>query len=248
MNLDLIKSILTVIGASIPLIISIVSLFRSQMEKVKGTLDSSLKIVSIKRYPLEKIPWNLRINWKNLLFKLIPSLIYLALYQFVVIPYTSTVNPTLIHVIYFFSIVFLFGIYLNPLSIFLFQNTYYIRYLYFKYADIFIDSDYHYLFNKCYKVCTDLRFDIVEVSETLGYIEANRRRNLAVQTGDLRIKVKVKKLERSVSSYEINLDFLTNISISKRSGFTNSFINQLLNNPKDAQDKPKTDMSADVFD
>jgi hypothetical protein len=65
MNLDLIKSILTVIGASIPLIISIVSLFRSQMEKVKGTLDGSLKIVSIKRYPLKKLPWNLRIIWET---------------------------------------------------------------------------------------------------------------------------------------------------------------------------------------
>jgi hypothetical protein len=198
---------------------------------------------------LEKLPWNLRIFWKNLISRLIPSLIYLTLFQFIVIPYTAnTVNHSIIHFINFFSIFFLFAIYLNPFSILSPHSADYIRHLYFQRADILIESDYHYLFIKCHKACRDLRFNIVEISETLGYIEAYRDPNLATPTGSLRIKVEVKKLRNTESSFAINLDFLTKISISKRSKFTNRFINQLINNPTDAQDKPKMDVSADVLD
>src|SRR5947209_19639721 len=82
MDTDLIKSILGVAAALIPLIVTIIALLRDRSDKARAVIDNpSLKIVSILRYPVDKTDL-IKLRQRSILmffiFLSLITLIYLA--------------------------------------------------------------------------------------------------------------------------------------------------------------------------
>jgi len=245
MNADLIKSILSVAAASIPLIIVIITLWKSRTHKTSELNDSpSLKMLKIKRYPVAEKYWKQYRFWKiapSSAFSIITIVAYSALI-------VSNVGQSIIfYIIIAISFSFLVIIFSSFISkslayhyFYATKNSHHGRFFLFKNVDIEIEADYYYLFNKCHEALKSLNFQVVEIDTNAGYLEASISNVSRTKDAGL-IKVKITHQNNSRNIYMINLDvqFFESMpavdKLSKYSKLANRFTNQLISKPKKAE-------------
>jgi hypothetical protein len=232
MNAGLITSILSVVAVVIPLIIPIIVILRSRIEA--EPLDSpSLKIQVIKRIPVDDKIWMKIRRHSSLYFPNIKTYIFLLLvYYFLVY---------LLFVIY--NRIFI-GAYINLLILTAVIAVIYgllksssesqvsedVRYVIFKNAEIIVEANFHYLFNKCHETLRSMHFNVVEVNEITSSLEAYRGKGWTKGTD--RIKIQIDQVKHSERSYIIKLEFENVKDLPEDSNITYSFIKRLIQNSK----------------
>ena len=274
MDAELIKSILTVIAAFIPLLVAIIAYLASRPSRAVLTIDRpSLKILEIKRYPLqenvlEKI-WSYYFIL-TMFYLFLTAFIYVVIALFVYVNYSSIFVRLLV-----FSFLAVCGLTItsiinNSRYRLLFDDTFFksknYRYFLFEKADIKIEADYHCLFNKCHDALRKMNYQIVEVNESNRTIEAFRvffspqfsfklyyfqRKDFHLPKRSnyiVTIQIHIEKIENSVKSYQIFLKFTNELDWINNSRETNSFINNLISKPKGADQtaESKVDTTTEV--
>jgi len=236
MDIDLIKNVIGLVIAIIPLIVVIVTLFNNQIDRTTPSLDiTALRVLSIVRHPLkEKDLKALRFRFRLLYF--FGILLYsFALFLISTTPptyYISILENRVSQYMIFLTLIYLIYIWFSW-SIFRYKSAYEARYFLFTHAEIVVESDFNYLFNKCHEVLRSMKFNIVEVNEHEGVLEAQRNES----KGET-IKVHIEKVENSNSSYYVKLIFVVKdrekdpTRYAPHSYFTNRFINKLISLPK----------------
>jgi hypothetical protein len=265
MNAELIKNILTIVSASIPLLLAIVTLVGNRPERTNEPLDTSLlRIINITRLPLDQEDWIRRrkkSRLKNIMISIIMLFIAISVIIAGILSFTILPSNRVFLIIYVVVglIVYLFVSYRFN---FLHKNPAEIRYNLFKDALILIEADYHYLFSKCHEALRSMNLKVVEINERIGNLEAFQQGGLFATGRTLQVQVKQSKLP---NTYLIWVQFgLEDISISPKeirsiipeanqarsSKVINRFINQLISKPKSADQKTddKKDVPTEVGD
>lgn len=266
MDSDLIKSILSVVGALIPLLIAIIAFYANLAEKTTGLIDNpSLKISKIKRYPINERLWKqISRRYRIFYYTLIISIVFYYGFFFLIFSFILG-NTNILVVLSIFLAVFLLSSNLMKNSFkMVFANEHSARYFIFKDILIIIEADYHYLFNKCHETLKNMKFKVIEVDETLGTLEACQitswkafsiLKDIIGSTSQ--IEIKIEQVEKSKSLYQVKINCTRIIDHEKKfqdftfcSKLTNRFINLLISRPKgtDQKAESKIDISTDVGD
>lgn len=228
MDSEFVKGLPSLLSSTISLIILLIALFLRVSGGTKEPLDSpNLKVLVIKRYPISQSNYPGRFSlfsWQTLLLILsiagnlvTINLILSTGFNFLSI-FTLVTSLIIYTSLTFTSISEKEKVDVNN-----------IIYDYFKKADIVVEADRHYLFNKCHEALRSMKLRIDEVDAGAGSIIASY---IPFTGGKVRrIEVKIEFVERSESSYMVTIEFKSKTSISKSSKITNRFINRLLRNP-----------------
>lgn len=230
MDTDLIKSIITLIIALIPLIILITTYFLNRTERTNQPLDSSsLKVFNIVRYPIDAKQWEILANRNRISkFKIITLglMVYVSLIAVAFFFGIETVNLVMEITVLVIATLFigLLPIVLDRTYVSRFKTADNANYFVFKDTLILIESNYHYLFNKCHETLRSMNLKIVKVDESAGTLEALQGRRLIRDFAKLRVQIN--KVEGSESVYVIGL----NVDITKGKSMMIYFIALLLIN------------------
>jgi len=251
MDADLIKSMLSVVAATIPLIITIIALLTNRIERPGVTIDNpSLKIFSIIRSPLEKeVLEEIRIYYRkkfNLIF-IILILIYFSVGFFTAFISSSIFIKFSILVVDFLLFTTLFII-ITSSKFYSFGKKSFFRteickFFFFEKVIIILEADFHYLFNKSHETLRSMKFEILNVDEGNGSLDAFRifiRSPLITRHSTRRvqlIQLRIDNVGNSGNDYKIILEFLNPIGIPERSSITNQFINRLISKSKNIDKK-----------
>jgi hypothetical protein len=224
-------------------------IIRTRMERTTKPIDSpSLKILLIKRYPISEKDWS-KEKSKSQSLQTIFSLLYLAyiiLSNFILHnqEYILLILATIYLLTAYIGIIFGRFSYKNRL-----ESADQARYFLFKDIDIVIEANYHYVFNKCHETLKSLRFQIVEVDESVGCLEAYSIPFLGYAR---QIRVKIEKVINSESAYMLKMSIVRlvnqRVDLAVSSKFANRFINKLINKDKNADGKTasKVNVPTDV--
>ncbi len=264
MDADLVKTILSVVVSSIPLVIIIISVFRGRIERTTEPLDETLKVLNISRYPVDNDEWNV-VSRKNVrriqtLFAVSFCIFLLSLcniiYSLVLLVSSKNSFSSMSFYYNIISLVMMFLIVIASLRILSYiervdpKNSYDARYNIFKDVDIIIECDYHYLFNKCHDALRNMNIKVAEVSEQRGILEAYHGTfaGITLQIEKVKDVENGYKISVSLSSYK--KAHVNAAAVQKSSLFINRFINQLISKRKGADQKAesKADISSDVGD
>jgi hypothetical protein len=208
---DLLKSIVGLGIALIPLIIVIVRAFLTRTARTTGILESSrLKALKIERLPFNKeefdelyqilIKFYLKVFAILAISIAIIELLISALFSFFTKSPFITTNLFIIYLI-----LLLLALILQSLLIYRNARIKGTGSVYdlFKDINIIIKSERPYLFNKCHEVLRIMNFHIEKIDESSGSIIASR---LPLITGLLRrVEVNVKSVENLENTFSINI-------------------------------------------
>ena len=247
MNADLIKSILSLVAASIPLLVALVASIRNLIKQNSSIIDSpSLKIYQIKREPFNRHFWK---KYSDIFSQYIFIVTLMIIYQIVIFQLIqpSYLQSHAILLMFYYILAYIMGFFILIGVIKAFSPRI-SNYYYFKSAILVIEADYHYLFNKSHEVLRSMNFKVLDVDENAGTVLA-----LIVPFYLIRarqIKICIEKHEGMQSRYNVRLEFLTKVNAFESSKVTNQFINQLISKPKNQDQKAdsKIDTSTDVGD
>ena len=249
--------LISLFTAAIPLTLAILALRSNQTRKTKELLETqSFIVLNIKRLPIEDQIWK-KIKTKNLL-KLIMYIILLIFIAPILeaIIFASSINTEVLNVIYF--LFFCANILLAIIYIILFRNSYIFRcrsayqgrYAIFKEAQILIESDYRYLFNKCHEVLKIMGAQVIEVNFDAQLIDAfipgtlfSRARSIVVRIQALEGKEGLYSVLGKASPF-VKRENKDQISVSSEasSQVINRFINQLLSTTGSTKKKTKKEI------
>jgi hypothetical protein len=236
MNTDLIKSIIGLVVAAIPLIIAIVTLHYNRTESVSDSvIDSpSLKVLYIKRTQVDHV------LTKNRKIKVVtfPILIFAVVILYISFIFYFQFSNQIVFIIgfYFISLLSLISIIIVlTYFIFRYRNDLYKSYALYKDIEIRIDAEHQYLFNKSYESLRSLKFKIVEVDEQCGRLLAFYVRALGIIK---QFTIKVEKEENSETLHTVKLK-LEGKNFAESSRVINRFINSLISKPKNTDHKSK---------
>lgn len=216
MNADLIASIITFVGAVVPLVIVIVQLIRKWSERKIETSDPLLIARLIKRHPIDQKLWK-KIRLRRRINAIIPLLLYFIYFIIIFVLIASFLNGYIFESIYSLFYVINILLYILVLClifynvirnsfIFYVANAIDARYFFFTNIDIVIEADYLYLFNKCQEVLKKLKFYLIEVNGKEGKIEAYHMYWSFWFTVPARMSVEIKLVE-AVNVYAVNLQY-----------------------------------------
>ncbi len=144
------------------------------MEKPTEPNDRLLKILKIKRFPVENAYWS-KIKrlpfWINIIY-------YLAFFS--MIPLVAEMYS--IFGLNIFDIIAMYTLLISSYFIYFYLSIHWYRnicnspfeakYFIFKDFELTIESDYHYLLNKCHEALRKMDFEVAEIDERIGTIEA----------------------------------------------------------------------------
>lgn len=135
------------------------------------------------------------------------------------------------------------AIFLNSYK-YIFKNAHEARFYLFKDIDIIIESDYHYLINRCLETFRSLNYQVAEIDEKEGSIEASQ---LSTRS---QTKIRIELVENTKKTYILRLEFIEPKDFERRSKLINRFINRLISKRKgkDQKAESKPDLSFDVGD
>lgn len=206
MNSELLKSIIGLVAAIIPLIILIITLFRAQIDKTTEPIDSpSLKVVSIKRQSVRENVWIQQKRKSNFWLWYSYALLFLYL---LFSPRNDPLNPNRIitaPIIYIALLCLITAIFLNTFTYRgKLQGPDNVRYFLFKKIDIKIVANFHYLFNKCHESLKSLGFKILELDEDEdeGILEACY---IPFFGSAKLVNVYIERVDNAESTYMINV-------------------------------------------
>ena len=251
MDAGLITGILSVVAAAIPLLIYLFALFRGRNEQTTEPLDSrSLKVLTLVRHPTDKANWRRAIKKfliRNAIYILLLPLFYYIIYKVIAtaVPEQSDIYIPIITTIG--ALFFLTIIYSLANSVFYkFENLpVNARYNWFEKAEIIIQAEYDYLFNKCHETLRNMHFKVIEVDERGGTIQATYLPKflfiipiVSWHNGWL-ITVQLKEVENSENSYSVELEIKSKSSGFFKSKTINRFMNLLISRPKRQLSEPK---------
>jgi len=247
MDADLIKSILSVIAAFIPLIIATIALIRGRAVSTTIPNDSpSLKILKIKREPVEQKAWK---QFKfgqsviNFLWAIPGYILYVSLFFYIISgQIKNVIIVVIINCIFGTAYVLVSHLISRMLShdyISSITDAYNGRYFLFKGISVEIEADYYYLFNKCHEALKSLSYPVVEIDADSGVLEASFAQYHFHYSNDAGlIKVKINQKNEKRNTYIVSIDiemYGTRHVIDTLASFSNlanRFVNQLISRPK----------------
>jgi hypothetical protein len=234
-NTELIKNILSVITALIPLLIVLISLTRNNFWQSSQIFDyPALRLYSMHREVATfKASDYIRYNLNIILILIIYYIFIFALIFIFSIPLAFLyINLLILIVIIAISI-------LNT-SIKILSKRQAKYYAFVPCSIRIVSLNYQYLFNRCHEALINLGYKVFELNEIEGKIEFLKSSPLLI--GAVEVKVNIIKLESLTNMYEINLEFEENkTSLLERTKIANSFINKLISKPKNGDDKASSE-------
>lgn len=245
-NTDLIKSFINLVVAFIPLIIIVITFLTSRVSNTKEPLDSpSLKVFSIMRFPVDDFVWEKR-KLRLIIFALSTGVLSIFIYPFLMnlfFSQTGLYRSSIFEIFEFIS-GFLYGALTFYIIFKLPKNARDARYKFFKNAEIIIEANHHYLFNKCHATLRRMKLNVVEINESKGKLEAFQTRIWPIFSI---IQVQIEQIENSKSSYIVSLKFekyrSEKIDLAKSSKVINRFINILISKLKDTNENSKSSIN-----
>jgi hypothetical protein len=239
-----IGNIIAIVSPTITLILTILAVFNSRVEKNTTPLDTpSLKILTIKRQALSGEEWTkVTKNTKKLVF------FYISLNLIVtIIILISSFNSDFNLNIYFLSSLIIMTASLTVVFYYTIKRYRIIidarvePFNLFHAVDIIIEADFHYLFDKCIDTLKGMNLKIseVELGDSVGKVKAVQISQLKLFAPWPTIRVTtitVQKIENSECSFTVTLTFFRKFktqdtNVIETSRITNSFIDRLISKP-----------------
>ena len=243
MNADLIKNLIELVTALLPPVIFAVSFFGNRLEIATEPINSpSLKVLSILRVGFDDEDWR-KIKRDSAIKFAFYTIIYLLIVSSLVILFIKTRNSILeIVTITLYLLLCIYFLNYGVTSILLLKlhdpkTT--ARYFVFKTANLVVEADYHYLFNKCHETLRNMHFQVIEVNEGERFLEACLMRTWHRRLKPIKIRLEP-MIENSENLYNVSLEFLVSVGLLERSKVTNSFIDKLISEPKKTKDKAQS--------
>ncbi len=260
MDTDLIKSIIGVIAASIPLVVAIVALGKGRLFNIAEANDKSLKVLKVKREQVDQKYWK-----EYQLEQVVISVVLTVLLVFIYCPFMlytlgQIKNPTFVLIINFLFIdVCAYSLYLLRKKFYqsyviTIKDAYDGRYFLFQNISLEVEADYHYLFNKCFEVFKILKFPVVEIDKDLGILESfiSFYSFSNEFTGSMKVKISPKNNIVNVYIVHISITMFHKTSpltlLKYFSMFANRFVNLMISKIKclDQEVGNKSEVSEEV--
>ena len=250
MDTDLIKGIISLIVAFVPLIIFIFAFIINRTQVTTEANDStSVRILKLKRNPYNEIKW----KNKRRIFDIKCSflgVVHLVIAVFIYVFFISKTN-------YIIQLLFILAILLNAFFFFSFFfhslfHKYHTakdgRFYLFDSVDLFLAAEYIYLFNKCQNVLKILKFHLVEIDEDEGKIEASKTYFVR---GTVTMKIVLEKVEDYKASYKINMSclYFSRLMVDKevlKCKIINTVINGIISKPTSDGEKVPSNREAQL--
>lgn len=204
MDLEILKSIIALVAAIIPLIVLIITLFRNYIDRTTEPVDSPLlKVVYLKRLSVDDKVWEKQKSRYDIY--IIAACIYMLIY-FIFIADTQPHDP-----LHIFTNPFVVGaLFYILIALYLIIYTYRmgsagpesVRYFLFKHLDLIIVAEYQYLFNKCHDTLKALGWKILEIDEHQHILKAWY---IPYFTLGRLVDVRIEHVENSESAYLIKI-------------------------------------------
>jgi hypothetical protein len=232
-----IGGIIAIVPPTITLIVTILAILNSRIEKSTTPLDApSLKIITIKRHPVshEELLKVVK-NSKNFTF-------FLLLFNgATLITFLIGIVTGIAHNIYFLIGAFILTVSITAAFYYVVGRFKFLRIVVvepfnlFSSVDIIIEADFQYLFDKCINALKSMNLKIseVELGGSEGKVKALRISQIKIFAPIITTTVTVQKIENSESSFTVQLSFFREfktpyINAFERSKITNSFIDRLI--------------------
>ncbi len=240
MDAKTIGGIIAIVTPTITLIVTILAILNSRIEKSTTPLDTpSLKILTIKRYPisheeLSKVVTNSLKFISILMLFTIASMISILISIFTGISHKSyvligaiimtvSISAGFYYVVGRFK--FIKIVVVEPFNL-------------FSSVDIIIEADFQYLFDKCVDALKSMNLKIseVELGDSEGKVKALRISQIKIFSPIITTTVTVQKIENSESSFTVQLTFFREFKTPytnalESSKIINSFIDRLISKP-----------------
>lgn len=116
------------------------------------------------------------------------------------------------------------------------------RYFLFEKVSIQIQSEYHYLFNKCQESLRSIGWKIIDADEDKGTIEAYYQPSAIqqlFQRKTILIAITLESISRLKSLYNIKYE-LSELPSDQKLKISNHFVDRLVSKPKNASDQAQS--------